>query len=91
MDAPWKYDETGLATSLSTKTKIQEQEEYLHMVKHYERSEGNPSLLSDVLGDQAGQDLATAMRYFTVVGKQAFYSKVFDERRERWGSKPDDC
>ena len=88
---PWRYDENGVATDADTIDMINELEEDLDMVKHFERSEGRLPLLSDVWGDQAGQDLATAMTYFTVVGKHGFYNNLFEVHKDRWGSKSDGC
>lgn len=87
MDAPWNYDENGIATNEDLRLVIKEREEYLDMVRQFERSEGKLPLLSDVLGDQASQDLASAMRYFTVVGKQGFYINIFTAHMKRWGTK----
>ena len=78
IDAPWNYDENGVAKDEDTRAMIKDRGDFLVMVNEYERSKGQATILSDVLGDQAGQDLATAIRYYTSVGKQAFYDKVFD-------------
>ena len=78
IDAPWNYDENGVAKDEDTRAMIKDRGDYLVMIKEYERSKGQAFTLSDVLGDQAGQDLATASRYYASVGKQAFYDKVFD-------------
>ena len=40
--------------------------------------------LSAVLSDRGGQDLAYAMRLYTIDGKHGYYSKVLDVRHERW-------
>lgn len=86
MDAPWNYDENGVATDEDTRLMIKERKQYLDMVRESERSEARQSSLSDTLGDHAVQDLATAMRYYTEVGKAGFYMKIFDAHQERWGS-----
>ena len=78
IDAPWNYDENGVAKDEDTKAMIKDRGDFLVMVKEYERSKGQAPILSDVLSDQAGQDLATAIRYYASIGKQAFYDKVFD-------------
>ena len=78
IDAPWNYDESGVAKDEDTRAMIKDRGDYLVMIKEYERSKGEAAILSDILGDQASQDLATAIRYYTSVGKQAFYDKLFD-------------
>ena len=78
IDAPWNYDENGVAKDEDTRIRIKERDDYQVMIEEFERSEGKPPVLSDVLGDQAGQDLATAIRYLSIVGMQGFYDKVFD-------------
>ena len=78
IDAPWNYDENGVAKDEDTRDTIKDRGDYLVMVKECERRQGRAPSLSDVLSDQAGQDLATAIRYYTSVGKQAFYEKVFN-------------
>ena len=75
IDAPWNYDENGVAKDEDTRAMIKDRGDYVVMLKEYERSKGQAPILSDVLGDQAGQDLATALRYYTSVGKQAFTTR----------------
>ena len=85
MDAPWNYDDDGIATDEETRTQIKDREVYLDLVRRYERSVVKQPLLSGVLGSQASQDLATAMRFYTSVGKAGLYSKIFDAHKEHWG------
>ncbi|CAF9925755.1 hypothetical protein IMSHALPRED_006780 [Imshaugia aleurites] len=87
MDALWNYDENGVATDEDLRLVIKEREEYVDMVRRFERREGKLPQLSDVLGDPPIQDLATAMRYFTKVGKQGFYINIFNAHIKRWGMK----
>ncbi len=85
MDAPWNYDDDGIATDEETRTQIKDREEYLDLVRRYERRVVKQPLLPGVLGSQATQDLATAMRFYTSVGKAGWYSKIFDAHKEHWG------
>ena len=46
MDAPWNYDENGIATDEETRTKINDTIQYIKTVQEVERSKGLSSLLS---------------------------------------------
>ena len=85
MDAPWNYDDDGIARDEETRLQIKEREEYVDLVRRYEKSLGKQPLLSGVLGNQASQDFATAMRFYTSVGKAGFYPKIFDDHKGFWG------
>ena len=78
MDAPWVYDENGIATDEAIRSKIDEQAEYVNLVKQAERSKGLSSLLSTTLANKANQDLAYAMKLYIEDGKFGFYTKVLD-------------
>ena len=78
IDAPENYDKHGIATDAETRSTIDEQAEYVELVKQAERSKGLSSLLSSTLADQATQDLAYAMKLYIEDGKFGFYSNVID-------------
>ena len=78
MDAPWNYDENGIATDEETRSLIDEQAGYVDLVKQAERSKGLSSLLSTTLANKANQDLAYAMKLYTEDGKFGFYAKILD-------------
>ena len=90
MDAPWNYDENGIATDPETRSMIDERNEYIHTVREAERNEGLSSLLSATLAEQASQDLAYAMKLYTEDGKFGFYTKIMDVHHQKWsGGKKD--
>ena len=78
MDAPGSHDENGVARDEETRSKIDEQAEYVGLVKEAERSRGLSSLLSTTLANKANQDLAYAMKLYTEDGKFGFYTNVLD-------------
>ena len=78
MDASWNYDVDGTPKDEGTRAKIEDRRGYVDAVKEVERRKGREGTLSAVLGDQAGQDLATAMRLYVNDGKMGFYSRVLD-------------
>ena len=90
MDAPWNYDEHGIATDADTRSMIDERIGYINSVQEVERSKGLSSLLSATLADRASQDLAYAMKLYTEDGKFGFYTKILDVHHKKWiGGKKD--
>ena len=67
------------------KVVFKEMEEYVDVVRQTERAKDLSSTLSAVLSDPAGQDLAFALRLYTVDGKHGYYVRILEKHRERWG------
>ena len=76
MDAPWNYDCNGVPVEEDLRTRYAERLEYLACVKSAEEDLQVDATLSAVLADETAQDVATAMRLFTVDGKMGYYSRV---------------
>jgi len=79
MDVPWSYDEHGVPTDLQTCARIEARQKYVRLVHEFETSLGLSHTLSNVLDDERGQAVATAMRLYTTDGKMGWYAKVLDE------------
>ncbi|KAI9748499.1 MAG: hypothetical protein M4579_007206 [Chaenotheca gracillima] len=77
MDAPGNYDEHGLHVDEGMRKRRGDRKDYIAAVRRAEARRGLPSTLSDVLADDAGQDVASALFYFAD-GKMGLYSKVLD-------------
>ena len=91
MDAPWNYDENGIAKNEKTRTRIDDTIRYISTVQEVERSKGLSSLLSATLADQANQDLASGMRLYTEDGKLGFYTKILDVHHKTWSERKKDA
>ena len=87
MDAPWKYDENGIATDEDTKSTVDDCTVYISKVQEVERREGLSSLLSAFLADEGCQDLAYAMKLYTEDKKYGFYTNILDVHHKRWSAK----
>lgn len=85
MNPPESYDDAGVPRDDELKESFREMEEYVDVVRQVEQAKGLSPTLSAVLCDRAGQDLAYAMRLYTVDGKHGYYSNILDVHRERWG------
>lgn len=83
LDPAWCYDEHGVPVQEEAKIIIQDGQDYVNFVRKAEESKGLPPLLSDVLGDKAGNDLAKAISLYGE-GKFAEYCKIIDTYHERW-------
>ena len=90
MDAPWNYDENGIATDEESRSRVDDTIQYISTVQEVERSKGLSSLLSATLADQANQDLASAMKLYAEAGKLGWYTKVLDVHRKKWSERKKD-
>ena len=90
MAAPTLYDENGVHKDAIVRETISDRKRYVEMVRQVEQSKGMPPLLSAVLEDEAGQDLAAAMRTYVQDGKFGWYCKIFDAHHERWANNHDE-
>lgn len=79
------YDSAGMPLKENLKKTFKEMEEYVDVVRQVEQAKALSPTLSAVLSDRAGQDLAYAMRLYTIDGKRGYYSKILDVHHERWG------
>lgn len=77
MDLPDNYDENGQPKDKETRQKLADRKFYLSAVHRSEGPDVESPALSEALGNDKVQSLATAMRLF-VDGKMGFYSKVLD-------------
>ena len=89
IESPKFHDKYGVPKSQKTRHTLCDQKWYTEAVRQVERSKGMPPLLSAVLGDKAGQDLAAAMRIWANDGFPGWYCKVFEAHQERWGKTHD--
>lgn len=78
------YGEDGTPVDENLKERYEEMKEYIDLVRRVEQAKGLPPTLSAVLGDRAGQDLATALHFY-VEGVHGDYSKILDTHQERSG------
>lgn len=80
----WMYED-DIPKNEKIRVKIIEREEYVDAVRQVEERDGLPCWLSATLTDQAGQQLAYAMRLYIHDGKLGWYSKILDVHHDRWG------
>lgn len=80
----WMYED-GVPKNEKIRVRIDERRDYVDAVCRVERREGLSCLLSATLGDQAGQELAYAMKLYIHDGKFGRYCKVLDVHHDRWG------
>ena len=80
------YDENGVPRDKEARAMFEDQKRYIDAVRQAEQSKRLPPMLSAVLADRAGQDLATSMQLYSE-GRWARYAKVFDVHHERWAKK----
>ena len=80
----WMY-ENGVPKNEKTRVRISERQDYMDEVCRVEKREGLSHSLSAALGDEAGQQLAYAMRLYAHDGKHGYYSKILDAHHRRWG------
>lgn len=78
------YDTNGVPKDPSTRTIMGEQKRYIGSVQEVERNKKLPPLLSAILADQAGQDLAYAMKLYIEDGVCGTYTDVLDAHQEKW-------
>lgn len=81
MRPSWFYDQSKI---------VAERKQYFDMVRQAEEHRGWPPILSTVLGDQAGQDLAMTMKLYVDDGTKGFYCKTFDAHHKRWAKNQDE-
>lgn len=87
---PDLYDAAGIPWDDEMKEILRELTKYVSMVQQVEQAKNLPPTLSAVLNDRAGQDLAYAMRFYTIDGKLGYYSRILDVHHERWGESIED-
>ena len=80
----WMYED-GVPKNEKVRVKIDERKDYVDTVCRVERSKGLSRLLSSTLRDQAGQQLAYAMKLYVHDGKLGWYSNILDAQHDRWG------
>lgn len=81
----WMY-ENDVPKNEKIRVRIDERRDYVDAVCLVERQKGLSHWLSATLGDQAGQQLAYAMKLYVHDGKLGRYSKILDVHHNRWGS-----
>lgn len=81
---PDNYDKDGLPIDSSTRTKLDEQKEYINTVQETEQIKGLSPDLSTTLANQASQYLAFAMKLYIEDGICGQYANVLDVHQKRW-------
>ncbi|MCJ1461040.1 hypothetical protein MMC28_011422 [Mycoblastus sanguinarius] len=84
MRPPEWYDEYGVPKIKKLQDRDAERKGYVNAVREMEKQLRLPPLLSDVLADKAGQDLASALHCFTVDRVVGKYTKVLDAHQKRY-------
>ena len=82
---PRFWDENVVPKSEETRLRLAERKQYVHSVREMEREKNFSTSLSDVLCDEAGQDLAQAMEIY-LDGKPGRFCKVLDVHQKRWST-----
>ena len=78
MGLPEQYDAAGEPLDEDQRRCRVEQGEYIEHVREYEREIGTDSQLSQILSTRAIQNLATAVKDYTVDAKVGYYCRVLD-------------
>ena len=82
--APDNYNEKGMPKDPRVGAILREQKDYISTVRETEQNKGLSRLLSATLADQAGQDLAYAMKIYAEDGVCGLYTNVLDVHKDEW-------
>lgn len=79
----WMYED-GVPKHKKIRIIIDERKDYVNTIRQIERREGLSHSLSATLGDQAGEQLAYAMKLYIHDRKFGFYTKILDVYHQKW-------
>ena len=84
---PGLYKENGELKYGGRDLQFAKREGYVKAVREMELETGVPPVLSDVLADVAGQDLAATLRRWNVDRAPGFYTNVLDVHYKRYSGE----